>query len=72
MHIAHLKTAHGPFQAGTKVAVKVQHPGLASRLGIDMAILMSFADALGSVKGITINETVAQFASNFYMQARHT
>jgi len=50
------------------VAVKIQHPGLAERLGIDMAILMGAADALGSVKGLRINDTVAQFASNFYMQ----
>ena len=68
VHTARLKAAHGPFPEGTKVAVKVQHPGLAQRLGIDMAILMSSADALGSIKGVTINETVAQFASNFYQQ----
>jgi len=48
--------------------VKVQHPNLAERLGVDMAILMGAADALGSVKGLQINDTVAQFASNFYMQ----
>ena len=55
-----LKEGHCPWQ--------VQHPGLAERLGIDMAILMATAKMLGSVKGLQINETVAQFASNFYMQ----
>ena len=68
VHTATLREAHGPFPAGTKVAVKVQHPGLANRLGIDMAILMGAADSLGSIKGFHINETVAQFASNFYQQ----
>ena len=51
-----------------QVAVKIQHPNLAERLGIDMAILMRAADAVGSVKGVQVNDTVAQFASNFYMQ----
>ena len=37
-----------------------------------MAILMGAADALGSFagSGLRVNDTVAQFASNFYMQAR--
>ena len=48
--------------------MKIQHPNLAERLGIDMAILMRAADAVGSVKGLQVNDTVAQFASNFYMQ----
>ena len=48
--------------------MKIQHPNLAERLGIDMAILMRAADAVGSVKGVQVNDTVAQFASNFYMQ----
>jgi aarF domain-containing kinase len=52
VHIAYLKVAHGDQPAGAKVAVKIQHPGLAERLGIDMAILMGAADALGSVKGL--------------------
>ena len=68
MHTAYLKVAHGPQPAGAKVAIKIQHPGLAERLGIDMAILMKGADLLGSFKGLQINDTVAQFASNFYMQ----
>ena len=33
-----------------------------------MAILQWAADAVGSVRGVRINDTVAQFASNFYMQ----
>jgi aarF domain-containing kinase len=68
VHTAYLRRAHGAFEAGTKVAVKVQHPNLAERLGVDMAILVAAANALDSVGGVSINETVAQFASNFYMQ----
>ena len=68
VHIGYLKEAHGPLPAGCKVAIKIQHPNLSERLGIDMAILMGAADALGSVQGLQIKETVAQFASNFYMQ----
>ena len=102
VHLATLKHAHGRFEQGRKVAVKVQHPNLAERLTLDMAILpppackcsprrplsspqvqhpnlaerltldmailMSAADLVGSVAGVRIHETVAQFASNFYMQ----
>ena len=68
VHVATLKHAHGKFPPGLKVAVKVQHPNLAERLTLDMAILMSAAGFVGEVAGVRIHETVAQFASNFYMQ----
>lgn len=70
VHLCRLKEAHGPrFPAGTAVAVKVQHPGLAERLGIDMAILMKAASLIDrAADGLGVDETVAQFASNFYMQ----
>ena len=48
VHIAHLKTGHGSMPQGLKVAVKIQHPNLAERLGIDMAILMHAADSIGA------------------------
>lgn len=68
VHLATLKQAHGQFAEGLKVAVKVQHPNLAERLTYDMAILMKAADTVSTVAGLRINETVGQFASNFYMQ----
>ena len=49
--------------AGLKVAVKVQHPNLAERLGIDMAILMGFAGALGSVKGLQVHHAALRSSS---------
>ena len=63
VHLAKLKAAHGTMPAGLKVAVKVQHPNLAERLGIDMAILMGFAGALGSVKGLQVHHAALRSSS---------
>lgn len=71
VHTARLRRDYGAHVKGEQVAVKVQHPGLAERLGLDMAILCGAADRLAAVageRGFSISETVAQFASNFYMQ----
>ena len=49
---------------GRKVAVKVQHPNLAERLEVDMAILRWTADRGGE----RVRQTVDQFAVNFEAQ----
>jgi len=50
--------------SGRKVAVKVQHPDLASALELDMAILRWCGNALGD----RVAQTVDQFAVNFEAQ----
>ena len=68
VHVATLAAAQ-PFAAGTKVAVKVQHPDLAERLFLDMTILRRAADlAAAFAPGLRVGETVDQFASNFECQ----
>jgi predicted unusual protein kinase regulating ubiquinone biosynthesis (AarF/ABC1/UbiB family) len=67
VHLATLKHAHGRFERGRKVAVKVQHPNLAERLTLDMAILMSAADLVGSVAGVRIHDFHGWIASITYV-----
>lgn len=70
VHLATLREAHGAFPAGLQVAVKVQHPDLEDRLALDMAILRGAAGLVGSFQsaGLSVADTVGQFATNFYMQ----
>ena len=54
---------------GTQVAVKVQHPDLAFRLALDMSLLRGLAElACWLVPTLRVEQTVAQFASNFEAQ----
>ena len=54
---------------GTQVAVKVQHPDLAFRLGLDMSLLRGLAElACWLMPTLRVEQTVAQFASNFEAQ----
>jgi len=54
---------------GTRVAVKVQHPDLAFRLALDMSLLRGLAElACWLVPTLRVEQTVAQFASNFEAQ----
>ena len=70
VHLATLKADRDSFPAGLPVAVKVQHPNLAANLALDMAILRGAAELVGSFhkSGVSVSDTVRQFATNFYMQ----
>lgn len=63
MHVARLR------EGGAKVAVKVQHPNLATRLAIDMCLLRAAANLWSRLApDMRVGETADQFATNFEMQ----
>ncbi len=66
VHLATLK------RDGSRVAIKVQHPGIVETITIDMAILRWLGSLIGSVGGSRMAETVDQFTSNFEAQLDFT
>jgi len=63
-----LKRPHGLFQAGTELAIKVQHPGIQEKVFVDFYILSKIASFLEMLPGLnldylSIQDSVLQFRS---------
>ena len=73
VHRATLRASPGTgWREGVEVAVKVRHPGVAERLGLDFRLLRPAAAATASVralKGLSLKDSVAQFSETMTAQA---